>query len=61
MYLEKYEPDFWALYITGQKEGKDINMKPKVKYRTFPITLHLTLIFHLHIQDQIRVKPVTNY
>lgn len=35
MYLEKYEPNFWPLYNTANREGREITMKPVVKYSYF--------------------------
>lgn len=35
LYLEKYEPEFWALYNTEQSESREITMKPLVKYAYF--------------------------
>lgn len=32
MYLKKYESDFWAIHNTAQNEGREITIKPKVKY-----------------------------
>lgn len=35
MYLEKYEPNFWTLYNAAKCEGREITMKPVVKYAYF--------------------------
>lgn len=35
MYLEKYEPEFWAEYNTANREGREIIEKPVVKYAYF--------------------------
>lgn len=35
MFLEKYEPNFWTIYNTEVSEGREITVKPTVKYQYF--------------------------